>query len=149
VKNDLIDFVRSLEPDDEIYLYEQDCIDIAKNRRGKQVAQIAAYEPLYVDSENALKQTLYIVSSEDMDAFRSIIYITDNTSAFLKNKINKVNQLNHINYLDCNFALISLGGEDLSNLSEEVAAMSVKTIESGAILNSLKGLLENGRKTTK
>lgn len=141
VKRDLISFIRTLQADDEIYIYEADCVEIAKNRRGKQVSQVNSYEPIYIDSINALKQTLYVVACEDMDAFRCVVYITDNTSAMLKNRFNKIKKLNDINYLDCEFALISLGGEDLAGISGEINTFQQKD----SIIDSLKELLENGR----
>lgn len=80
VKGEVINFSRSMDADDRLYVFQEGIIDIPR-WRGPATAVISNYKQHYFDKNYALKQTLVVIGSEDYDAVKHLFLISDNYSS--------------------------------------------------------------------
>jgi len=80
VKKNMIDIVRKclIDGEDSMYLYNPDLID-AYFKHGEQVCALGNYntDGYSFDLSMALRQTLYVLMSEDDDFQKHLLFVTD------------------------------------------------------------------------
>ena len=122
VKEQLVEYVRTFDYVDLFYLYHENVVDVVEGL-GKRIHSVASYQSdgFEFDLNYAMKQTLYVVGSEDDD--KRIHLITDRFSDKSLKTIRKVAMLNEKDGLDCKIYVTAIGNrnnqEALEALKEE------------------------------
>ena len=108
VKDQLVEYVRTFDYVDLFYLYHEDVVDVVEGR-GKRIHAVASYQTdgFEFDLSYALKQTLYVVGSEEDD--KRIYLITDRFSEKSIKAIRKIEMLNEKDGLDCKIYVVAIG----------------------------------------
>lgn len=120
-KKALLKVIRETMSDgvDYLYLYHPQLIE-AVEWNGDQVCALANYETdgWPFNTASALKQTLYVVASQDMTFRRYLIYITDRlqTAAPLEKAIH----LNKKDYLEVQLVVVGIGDQHAKSAIEKV-----------------------------
>ena len=88
VKDELVEYVRTFDYVDLFYLYHENVIDVVEGL-GKRIHSVASYQTdgFEFDLNYALKQTLYIIGSEDDD--KQIYLITEGKLRYAKAEYEK------------------------------------------------------------
>ena len=134
VKKDVIQFIRKIDSDNECYFYNESNFEIHFNDRGAQVAQIANYDPVYIDIEKAIKQTLFILENQDDSFDKKILYLTNRLNNNNIKRIYRIEQFisSHNFFTELHFCLIenqelienynniiSYNGKEISDFAKE------------------------------
>lgn len=120
VKKSVNTFLKTYDDDDGFYLYHPQLVDVLF-KRGEQVSMVANYETdgYKFDLMFALKQTLYVVASEDADSHKTVCLVTDRFEKGQVSYIKKLQSLNNKDSLDCSILVIGVGtGYDKESLQE-------------------------------
>jgi hypothetical protein len=121
VKSQLIDFLReTMDGEDLFYLYHPDLIEPVETI-GKMVSAVANYETdgWLVNVFYALLQTFLVVSVEDEDYERAILFITDRIQGDAA--IRKLLQLEKRDQSNCKFILVGVGSHYRQKALKDVA----------------------------
>lgn len=119
VKDQLVRYVREhFDDDDLFYLYHPEVTETLY-RRGEQVSAISNYETdgWKFDLEYALKQTLYVVTAEDVD-YHKLICVISNRDRNVDHLFKKALVLNQKDDCGCSFLHIAMGSASASKLED-------------------------------
>lgn len=137
VKEQIIKYIREdFIDDDQMYLYHPQIIEMLF-KLGDQVGAIGNYntDGWKFDLEYALKQTLYVVGSEDIDSPKLVCVISNRQrDEWLYKKLMKINEKD--NYC-CNILHIALGVAEEFSI-EDKRFNSIKLDDPEMILNTIK-----------
>jgi hypothetical protein len=97
-----------MQAGDRAYLYQTDNTEIFKHPGEIVGALINSKELRIVNFENALKQTIYLMSIEDRDTDKYVIVVMDQDKKFLERHLKKGLSLNLREDVGCKFILCSL-----------------------------------------
>jgi hypothetical protein len=122
IKKNMIDIVRKclIDGEDSMYLYNPDLID-TYFKHGEQVCAIGNYntDGYSFDLSMALRQTLYILMSEDEDFQKYLLFITDRLSDEFP--LEKAFNINKKEKIECKFILVGVGDYYNKNILENYA----------------------------
>ena len=109
---------------DTLYLYHPELVE-SLSRHGQQFGAVGNYETdgCKIGLKNALKQTLYVLASQDHFR-RYLIYITDRNPD--ERALEKVLYLNHKDGFDCNFILIGIGDQYDKEIFARIDALALE-----------------------
>lgn len=122
VKEQLVEYVRAFDYVDLFYLYHENVVDVVEGL-GKRIHSVASYQTdgFEFDISYALKQTLYIIGSEDDD--KRVYLVTDRFSEKTLSAVRKIAMLNEKDGLECEIYVIALGDRNnqlaLKSLDDE------------------------------
>jgi hypothetical protein len=145
VRKALIEIVKKgLEDDvDCFYLYHPEIVELTY-RHGDQFSAIGNYETdgYRFDLRQALKQTLYVIGSEDYDLQKYLILISDRIEDDVA--LRKVIQLNRKDMFDIHFIFVGIGNgyskkalDVASKLGEEDQSVTCLYLKNASELPSL------------
>lgn len=140
IKSDLIKLIKKSDADEEYYIYNPNSFDIHYYNKGKQIAEVANFEPYNINVDLAIKQTLYILANEDYPK-KVVLYISDRFNANNEGRIDRIFKINESNRFYCDFLFLEI--EKFSNLQNEyLVKREIDQYEEGLIFDIFKDFNE-------
>ena len=119
VQNKLFTIVQNLQAGDRVYVYHPERTDVFRHP-GEAIAAIVNSKTLVCNHvADALKQTIYLMTIEDRDIDKYIIFITDTYPKSTERHLRKGFGLNEKEDAECKFLLVGL--DDVQNLLNGIA----------------------------